>query len=274
MKQVFRAISLIGVNAAISIAAHAQVSLPSTESDDTELYVGLAVASTPDYTGSDETDFRVLPYFEVYNLYGFDFRPFALTYDFIDKEIGEGLWAKRIRVGALAAYDFGRDESDAAELDGLGDLDGGLRAGGYTQIRFGPVGLRIEGGQDIIDGHGGTQFDFNFGTRIPVGQGTLTATLVSRWGSEDYNQSYFGITEDQAITSQFEAYTADSGIFSNGASLLLSHPVTEKWNGTALLTYQKYTGDAEDSPIITADTGSDTAVTAVLAISRTFNFLN
>lgn len=260
--------------AVIAPSAAAQVGPPSIDPDATELYLGAAVLSSHDYAGADETQLRALPYFELYNFHGFDLRPFTATYDVIDIERREGLWAKGIKLGAIAAYDFGREEDDAPELSGLGDLDGGLRAGGYTQLRYGPVALRIEGGQDILDGHGGAQFDISIGTRLPVGDGSLTAALTSRWGSEDYNQSYFGITADQAAASQFNAHTIDSGVFSNGATLILSYPIGEKWNMTALASYQKYSGDAADSPIITAQTGSDSATTAVLAFSRKFDFLN
>ena len=45
--------------------------------------------------------------------------------------------------GPLVGYRFSRDEGDAARLDGLGDIDGGLVAGAFATYRAGPFAASL-----------------------------------------------------------------------------------------------------------------------------------
>ena len=257
-------------------AASAQtVSVPQAEgSDEGSVAIGGAILSSPDYVGADETQFLILPYIDVYNYKGFDFVPFTGSYALVDYLSGDGLWAWGIKAGPQLNYEFGRPEDDADELEGLGDLGGSLYGGGYARVRLGPVGLRLEGGQDLIDGTGGQKFDATIGTRLPIGDGSLTAGLTANWGSEDYNQSYFGITADQAAATSFTQTDVTDGVYANTATLLLQYPMKKDWEITALASYRKYVDEIENSPLIAADTGSADGLTLLFGVAKRFDFKN
>ncbi len=257
-----------------SVAAQT-VSVPRVEnSKDGSVSLGLVALSAPNYVGADAQQTRVLPYFEVYNYKGFDFIPFTASYSLIDYLSGDGLWAWGIKAGPQINYEFGRQEDEAAELSGLGDLDGSLYAGAYSRIRLGPVGVRIEGGKDVFDGTDGSKLDVTIGTRLPVGEGSLTAGYTANWGSDDYNQSYFGITPQQAGAAAFSTSSVSSGVYANTATLVLQYPLKKDWEVIALTSYRKYVDDLERSPILSAETGSTEGLTAVIGFSKRFGFTN
>ena len=265
-------ISLLGLTALPSTAQIIQH--PSSANDEgTEILVGAAILSSPDYIGADDTDLRLLPYIEVRNFKGFDFLPLAVTYDVYNWETGTGIWDKDFRIGGRLAYEVGRDEDDADELAGLGDLDGSALLGAYAAGRYGPIGFRIEGGQDVISGSDGGQIDASIGSRFTFpNSGTLTAGYTVSWGTQDFNQSYFGITADQAANSQFNQFDIGNGIISNGFTALLAYPLSDQWEATAFASHQVYTDRIEASPIISADTGSDTQTTLLIGLSRKFRW--
>lgn len=256
-------------------AAAQTVSVPRIEnSKDGSVSLGLAALSAPNYAGAEAQQTRVLPYVEVYNYKGFDFIPFTASYSLIDYLSGDGLWAWGIKAGPQVNYEFGREEDEAAELSGLGDLDGSLYAGAYSRIRLGPIGVRIEGGQDLVDGTDGSKLDMSIGTRLPVGKGSLTGGYTANWGSEDYNQSYFGITAAQAAGSNFNAAQISDGIYANTATLLFQYPVKKDWEILTLASYRQYVDEIKDSPIISAQTGSAEGLTVLVGVSRKFSFTN
>ena len=251
------------------------VSVPQVEGTDEGSYaLGGAVLINPQYVGSDETRVLPLPYIDVRNYKGFDFTPFTVSYAAVDYLSGEGLWAWGVTAGPQASWEFGRDDDDGDELIGLEEIGSSIYLGGYSRIRLGPIGVRLEGGQDVIDGTGGAKFDASIGTRLPLAEGSLTAGYTFNWGSEEYVESFFGVSRLAAERSGFDAYAADGGIYANTATLLGQYPLKKNWELTALASYRQYKGDAEDSPIITAETGSSDGLTLVLGVSKRFGFTN
>lgn len=255
----------------ISPAVMAQT---SSDDDAGSIALGGAILANPRYAGADETRFLPLPYVDIYNYKGFDFIPFELTYPVIDFTSGDGLWAWGLKAGPQAELEFGRREELADELSGLGDLDTSLYLGGFSRLRLGPVGLRFEGGRDVIDGTAGSKLDATLGTRIPAGKSTITLGYSLNWGDEDYVQSFFGVSDQQALGSVFTPYDLSGGIYANTASILVQQRIKNDWEITGLASYKRYVDDVADSPILSADTGSADGLTVLFGISKRFHFNN
>ena len=83
---------------------------------------------SPDYEGSDDYEFRALPYLSVrYE----DWLSFAVPEGLKVSLINE----KGFRAGVLAGYRFDREAKDNIALAGWGDVDGSAELGGFVEYR-------------------------------------------------------------------------------------------------------------------------------------------
>jgi len=232
--------------------------------------VGGTVLFRQSYIGSDQTEINVLPYLGLDNVYGFDLLGPVLKYELFDIGTGRGVGKWSVRAGPRAAFDFGRDSDDSPTLDGLEDIDSSLLLGGFVRSSFGPIGLDISAGRDVIGGHSGFLSDFSIGTRYPGNGWYVQPSLTVSWADENYTQETYGITADQALSSSLASFDTSSGFHQASASVLAGVELTKKWNLTGLFSYRETLGDFRDSPIIQADDGSTSGIIASLSISRRF----
>jgi outer membrane scaffolding protein for murein synthesis (MipA/OmpV family) len=71
------------------------------------------------------------------------------------------------------------------------------------------------------------------------------------YGSDDYADTYFGVSQSEAARSpNFGAYEADGGLLSVGAQFGVSYQLSDNWRLDGAVTYDVFTNDAEDSPIV------------------------
>jgi len=243
----------------------------TAEEDISAIDVGGTVLLRQSYVGSDQTEINLLPYLGLDNVYGFDLLGPALRYKLIDIGTGRGIGKWSIRAGPQAAFDFGRDSDDSPTLTGLEDIDSSLLVGGFTRMSFGAVGFDVTAGQDIIGGHDGFAADFSLGTRYPGNGWYIQPALTLSWADENYTQTTYGITADQALSSSLGAFDTSSGFHQASANILGGFAINKDWNFTALFSYRETLGDFRDSPIITAEDGSTSGIFTSLSISRRFN---
>ena len=199
---------------------------------------------SPDYEGSDDREFRALPYLSV------------KYEDWLSFAVPEGLKVsvfneKGFRAGVLAGYRFEREAKDNLALAGW------LR-------------LSVEARQGLSDDTGllGTA-SARYETR--VGPARISVGPQLAWGDDDYMQTYFGITPTQAAAStlSYAPYAAASGVKSYGVGLSIVSPISGPWGIAAIANVNRLTGDAEDSPIV-ADQGSATQFNAGVFLSYRF----
>jgi len=138
-----------------STTAFAQAPDMPNESNEGTGYIGATALYSSEYLGSADEEFRALPYLSFENVEGFDFFGTALTYRAVDVGTGQGFGKWSFRGGPRVAYVPGRDSDDSPNLTGFEDVDGSLPIGGYAFGTIGPVGLRLDAGQDVINGHDG-----------------------------------------------------------------------------------------------------------------------
>lgn len=206
---------------------------------------------SPDYEGSDDFEFRALPYIS------------AKYDDWLSFSVPEGLKLTAIneggfRAGVLAGYRFDRDEDDNDALDGWGDIDGTAELGAFAEYRMDAFKLAIDARQGLSD-ETGLQATLSLRHESRIGPSRLSFGPQVTWADDDYTQTYFGITPTQAAASTigFAPYAAEGGIKSYGLGLSVFTPVTDSWAITAIASVSQLTGDAADSPIV-ADEGSET----------------
>ncbi|MEL6913816.1 MAG: MipA/OmpV family protein [Pseudomonadota bacterium] len=143
-----------------------------------------------------------------------------------------------------------RTADDNAELAGLEDIDLSVELGGgvgfrstgfqaFADLRYGVVGhesVVAEVGADAI--------------ARPVRDVTVTLGPRVLWGSEDFVETYFGVTPAEAGASSFPAYDAGSGLVSAGLEANITYDFNTDWAVRGTATWDRFLGDAGDSPIV------------------------
>ena len=243
----------------------------SQSDGDNIAYAGAGIVAFSEYLGSDDIDVSPLPYLSVNNFKGFDVFGTALSYRLIDTGTGEGLGKWSLQAGPKASYQIGRDSDDSPNLIGFEDIGGSIPLGGYIRSTLGPVGLRLDAGQDVIGGHGGFTADASIGTFYRLGNWAIQPSASVSWADSNHNESFFAITDTQAVGSPLTAFDVGSGIYSYSANVVTWIEFNEKYALTFIGTYRKFTGDASDSPILQASDGSTDGFYGAISLSRKFD---
>ncbi len=236
--------------------------------------IGAAALYTPKYVGSDDYDLRALPLISFDNLAGFELSGLALAYPLIDIGTGQGPGRWSLKAGPRVAFDFGRDSEDSPTLTGLEDIGASLLTGGFLRASYGPLGVRVDAGQDVLGGHNGFNADLSVGTYLPDGllaeNLAIQPAITISWADETYNQAIYGITAQQAAASGLPRYDLGSGFHRASVSLLSWYQIDDRWQLNTVLSYRKYRGDFADSPILQAPDGATSDVFALIGVSRRF----
>lgn len=267
-------LALLGLLTAPAAAADAIDDVPFDESVQDarfSLLLGGGVGFQPLYEGSDE--YRTVGFPIIAPSFGTSDGPRRFEFRSLDDVRVHLLHFDRLSLGPVLGYRFGRDETDAARLQGLGDIDNGLVAGGFVayDLVAGPdtrlgLALAISGqvtGDDVAtSGFGAPNFrvgtDYGLETDLSLSlertvsdRLRVTGKLGSTYANGDYMRTYFGVSPAQAANSVagLSAFDADAGIKDVYLNLGATYAVTERFELRASFGYQRLLGDAADSPV-------------------------
>lgn len=204
--------------------------------------LGLVGGFSPDYEGSDDYEFGYGP-----NL-AFSWRDLIF---YKGKTLGLNLLKmNNLKAGPILSWTSGRDEDDNDKLEGLGDVDSSIEAGGLIAYRMKPMRFRLEVRQDINSGHEGAMIEVSGGTGLPFDKQLVFLSIGTTWASEDYMESFFGVDAQQSAASGLRAYNADAGFKDINVGLTGGYSITHRWRVGGKLEYKRLVGDAADSPIV------------------------
>ncbi|MBL8567045.1 MAG: MipA/OmpV family protein [Hyphomicrobiaceae bacterium] len=210
---------------------------------------GLAIVK-PKYEGSKEYEVWGVPYVAPAGGNGDGFVQFKGVDDLRFRLLS----ANGFEAGPVVGYRFGRDQDDAARLQGLGDVDGGLVVGGYVAYRLGSImpffsyNHQVTGDETGGLARAGVELRENMGRGIT---GTLTAGVT--WADGDYMDAYFGVSAPQAAASSFNAFKASAGFKDVYIKASVDVPLDPRWTLKLIGGYSLLLGDAADSPISETD---------------------
>ena len=245
------------------------------EDDKNTVRVGAALAYMPEYSGSSEQMFRVLPLVSFSDIAGFEFNGLSLSYPLVNIGTGTGPGKWSLKAGPRAGFEFGRDSEDSETLTGFEDIDPSLLLGGAARLTVGVLGFRVDAGQDVIGGHDGFTADVSVGTYIPPGllvdKLSFQPALTLSWADGNYNQTLYGVTEAQALASGLPETPLDAGFHRASATLLGWYDLSDRVQLSAIVSYREYLGDYRDSPILRAPDGATNDVFATMGVSYKFS---
>ncbi len=162
--------------------------------------------------------------------------------------------ADRLRLGVAVGRSQGRDSDDNDRLEGLPDLDPGMRYTVFATYRIGgglSTSLRVAYEKGDVEGflaEAGFGYDLlkteTFG--LSLGGGVTVA-------DNRQMQDRFGISDAQAAestaTPPLRPYDAKAGIRDVAIGLNGEYYVTRRWSVWGTATLRQLVGDAADSPV-------------------------
>ena len=213
--------------------------------------VGGGVVSMPTFPGSRDTKTEGIPLLSAgYGRWFIGANPDAASLI----SLGAYLYAdEHWRAGVAVTYDFiePREESDDTHLHGLGDVDRtthGEIFGVYTYEWLTARGSVLS---DIGGNHRGTEVTFDVMGRYQVNpQWAFTAGPGVDWGSNQYNETFFGVDAQQSVRSGLPEYSLGSGISTVRFSVGASYQPTPHWHLGANIAAEWIQSDSADSPIV------------------------
>lgn len=259
---------LMGAAALMSSAlvANAQAADDSPAADKTTATLGLGMGVMPRYMGSDRYREFVLPMFSIQR-----------GVLFADTTRGVGLQFQSdsgFSASAAINYDLGRKGKDSntrlggRELDGMGDIKGATVADFTLSQQLldwlsvsGEAELRMAGEQR------GNRYRFGLeGILFHSDADTVALDIDAHAGDDRYNQTFFGVSQEQSQRSLYGKFSADAGIYAYSSALNWQHTLDAHWSTLASLTLTHYTDQTRNSPLIMREN----AGMGMFAINYTF----
>lgn len=208
---------------------------------DLVLTIGGGASYKPAYFGSDEYEFGPSGTFRL------DFIRFPNGFTF-----GSGAavgFIDGLSLLGSSNYVSKRNSSDYSEIDGLDDVDTTLELGfglGYEKDAYRVFANARYGffGHEAIVGDVGVDL-----IARPIQGLTLTAGPRLNWGTGKYADTYFGVSQDEAVASGLTAFSADGGIMRAGVEITALYQFNPRWGVRGVFNWDRLTNDAASSPI-------------------------
>lgn len=219
--------------------------------------IGMGVGAVRDYDGGDKT--RAVPAIMLEAQLPTRVGTFALGRQGLSWTPIEG---EKFNASLFATYDNGRKEDDDDEfqtgskyLKGMGEIEGTTEGGLLLKYHMGRFGLSLSGRHALgSQGHDGAVVDLGASVMLhEAPKFRLTAETTVSWVDDNYMQTYYGVTREQARRTRFPVYEIDGGV--NGARIEFTgvYNFAPRWSLIGLASYRKLLGDAADSPIVQSD---------------------
>ncbi len=234
------------------------------DSEEVNARIGVGMGWMPDYDGSNNYRFRILPlvdirYKEVWRLNGSQF-----TYSAYKKGSFEA--------GPLLNLHFGRQENSNKALEGLGDISTTLDVGVFARYSNKSMLISSDVRQALGAGQG-MQIRLTAGHGIyQNGNFAMGAGIRGKWLSKKAMQTNFGITEEQAANSAsgLQAFEASGGVSELSVNVIGALRLNERARILGLISLGRMLGSASDSPLSGGQYGSSTQFVSGTALQFKF----
>jgi len=189
---------------------------------------------------------------------------------------GQVVDGKKVKRGfyLYPSFDFNgkRKASDSSNLTGTNTIDWALELGVGAAYRYDWLRGFVELRQGI-NGHKGQVADFGIDFIInPSDRLEVVFGPRASWASDDYMNTYFGVTAAEAAApgSILSAFDADAGFKTVGLAIRASYGWTENTTLHLRGGWDRFVGDAAKSPIV--NVGSEDQFSIGAGVSYRFAF--
>ncbi|MGF6939752.1 outer membrane protein [Paraburkholderia sp. UCT70] len=236
-----RARRWLGALAVIASAClHKSPALAQSSPDNT---VGVDVTALPHYEGGKS--YRVLP------LPILSLSKGAIFVQGLTGGVAYPL-GPSVAVGPLIGVQLGRNQDDAAVLNGIGDIATSFDFGAFARWHYGPASASLRFLQSAHAGYGNR---VTLSASYALVQKAVDRVKVSAdtvWSNGPSQQTRFGIDSEQAASSTagLSPYHPSAGFSRVDLKVDWDHRLNQQWSLQSALGVGSLLGDAANSPIV------------------------
>jgi len=171
------------------------------------------------------------------------------------------------RLGPVYNYRPERDNVENNRVDRMKDISDANELGIFGGIEWQGWYVFLEWLADTGDAYDGSYGTLKGGYNWMVNkEWMLTFGAFTTYASDDYMETYFGVSSGDAARSGLDRYNADGGMKDIGLDFGANWRFAQNWDLRGLFQIKQLVGDADDdSPVV--DEGSETQLfTAVLVV--------
>lgn len=233
------------------IAVLAPLTTLAEDQPDNPVLIGAGVRTIPAYDGASANVWQLIPILRYYG------RPwFARTTQGILEGGARIEPAKGFALGIQAAYEGGRPTRDSAFLrdHSVENIPVSASVGVHAELdhNIGPMPvtylLRL---RPDVDRSQGTQADLRITGGVYGGERFQAGIYVqATWADRSSNQSYYGITLQQSVTTGLPAYEPGGGLQKTYAGVLWSFDLAREWILVGGVDSLLMRGTAARSPLV------------------------
>lgn len=217
--------------------------------EDIRYRMGAGFGFINDYMGSDNYKRAVIPLVEVNVKNQLLLQGTKVRWNVYHHEL--------FKVGPLINYRFGRKEKANDALTGMGDIENALEVGAFFEgnwqgfLYVGDIRQSLKSQQGVVG-------QLQLGHGLYQSERVLVVTGVrSFWGNRRHNMSNFGISAEQALTTDYDIYRPTAGFRNAELALYARYDVGSNLRFEMVSLVGKVLGDRADSPLV-RDEGSAT----------------
>jgi outer membrane protein len=240
---------------------------PPAPAYDWTVTVGVEGREEPLFQGSTRDRLRPYPIFAV-RRYGTP-EPFRGPRDGLGIGLLQG---SNFQIGPVGQFVWWRHEkADPPALHGLGNVPWAGEVGIFAEYWWVPwLRTRTELRQGF-NGHHGLVSDVMMDAVVPLGaQWTMSGGPRLSLASTPATSPYFSINATQSAASGLPVFDAKGGVRSFGAGTQARYLWTPQWATHAFVEYERLSGDAASSPLVT-QRGSPNQLTIGLGATHSFD---
>ncbi len=213
---------------------------PAPAAPEWKFTLGGGLAYVPRYEGSANDRIRVMPLLEATNGRIFIGALRGIGYNFSTDQTME--YGVRLSLGRA------RWQNADPRLNGMGDIGYSAEAGAFLNMRFAP--WYVSSG--LTTGVHGTHAELGGGIGLPLSKADrLRFGVNMEWANSTYSQTYFGVTQVQALASNgvLTPYDARAGVKDYAITANWAHNYDKQWFSSAGLSIKRLVGSAGNSPL-------------------------
>ncbi len=161
-----------------------------------------------------------------------------------------------------------RDSGDYSQLSGLSDVDFAVEVGGKAAYRYDMIrgSLAVRRG---FGGHNGFVVDLGLDAVVdPTPELSVSFGPRLYLASDDYMQTYFGVTPAESAASGLAAFDPSGWLKGAGVEGEMRYALSRHWAVRGKAGYERLLADAADSPITRA--GSRNQFNAAIGLTYRF----
>lgn len=222
----------------------------------------------PDFEGSTHYLLSPIPIFSVQRA-GSGQQPFISPRDGASIALFD---TGSFRAGPVLAGLPSRKASSDSALNGLYDVKTTIEFGGF--VEYFPVDwfrARAEVRRGFLGASGGVFADLTADAIVPVWDRlTWSAGPRLSFANTHATSPFFSIDQTEALASGLPVFNANGGLHSVGVGTQLRYQITPHWEAHSTIEYERLTGDAAASPLVT-QRGSPNQTSFTIGASYSFD---